>query len=232
MRKFFSNPKLATLGIAVIVLATASNVESQPIYDVCMHKKGGNFNTDGDVEMQFEFEGKRGKTYIYEFNGPQQFWRGQYYEVRSETTVYKNQSDGLVSHRFFWDSSASPRAWSFSCSIYEQNSRGEKGDWVGSVDLYSYQEAALVYAESEKLCTVFDQYYCTIDWDPGLNTLDGYYQGCWYWMSGWPSSGWQYQGDVGSPRYDYGSTSYRWIYYPWFSPPVGPPPPGMNVWCP
>ena len=25
--------------------------------------------------MQFEFEGKRDKTYIYEFYGPQQFWR-------------------------------------------------------------------------------------------------------------------------------------------------------------
>ena len=36
--------KGATLGIAVIAIATASNVEAQPIYDVCMHKDGGNFS--------------------------------------------------------------------------------------------------------------------------------------------------------------------------------------------
>ena len=60
----------------------------------------------------------------------------------------------------------------------------------------------MIYAELEKLCTVFDQYYCTIDWDPGLNTLDDYYQGCWHWIYWTSPHGWQYHGDVGSLRYD------------------------------
>ena len=56
MMQLLPIPKIkATLGIAVIAIATASNVEAQPIYDVCMHKDGGNFNSDGEAEMQFEF---------------------------------------------------------------------------------------------------------------------------------------------------------------------------------
>ena len=39
----------------MIAIATASKVEVQPIYDVCMRKDSGNFDSDGEVEMQFEF---------------------------------------------------------------------------------------------------------------------------------------------------------------------------------
>lgn len=122
--------KLAILGIAVIAIAMASKVEAQPIYDVCMHKEGGNFNSGSEVEMQFEFESKRGKSYIYEFYGPQRVWLSTGdYRISSESRKQKGD-DGLISQTFFWDSSASPQSWRFSCSIYEQNSRGEKGDWL------------------------------------------------------------------------------------------------------
>lgn len=102
--------ELAILGIAVIAIAMASKVEAQPIYDVCIHKEGGNFNSDSEVEMQFEFEGKRGKTYIYEFYGPRRVWLSTGdYRISSESRKQKGD-DGLIFQTFFWDSSASPQS--------------------------------------------------------------------------------------------------------------------------
>ena len=78
---------------------------------------------------------------------------------RSTKIKAKERSRTLL----YWDSSASFQPWSFSCRIYERISRSDRGDLVGSVDLYSYQDAVTVYTNMEKLCSAFGTYYCTID---------------------------------------------------------------------
>ena len=116
---------------------------------------------------------------------------------------------------FYWDHTIPWDWWyGYGCSIYEGafvKGKWLRGSQVASVRFYSYQEAALVYLYG--LSFELSQYYCTIDYDPGLSSLSrhGYTEGCWEWVGEnapvWSKySGWRYHGDHGSLRFDYQSS--------------------------
>ena len=205
---FFQSAAAVVVGIGLLAGSTAGVQAAcnPPVYDVCFHKVGGDFTTDGRVKMEIEFDvplGKRNQQYEI-------VWHGyKYYLNYSDGTEHYHYSDvrkypvygnrTLSYSDFWWDSLAPQRYNNYGCSIYEGktvNGEWVRGRWVASVDFYSYQHAALVYLNTSKLPFSLSQYYCSIDWDPiPTPLLSGYWKGtCW---RGW------YNGDVGSPRFRY-----------------------------
>ncbi len=121
-----------------------------------------------------------------------------------------------LEHTFWFDPSRNREDDPFTCdsygvSIYEYNSSFHPG-----------QAAAYVSVDYEYYSDLFI-YYCTIDWDPVPSGLRSGYSGPGWvrrvrWTAPWPHGrpyyveGWN--GDVGTPRFDYERKCSREISLP------------------
>ena len=106
---------------------------------------------------------------------------------------------------------------SYGCIIYEGdfdwfNGSGAewiRGDWVASVDFYTFHEAASVSIDNSASGLDFglSSYYCSIDWEPLLvDPQYGYFfSGLWHPAARgeFNVNGWVYCGNEGTPRFHY-----------------------------
>ncbi len=207
-----------------------------PVFDVRFHKTSGEgWTADSYVGMDIQFKGESGKKYEVVWHGLKRLfiwdWRRgpRYVFTREDVSDYwypGGFEETLTYDNFYWDHTIPWDWWyGYGCSIYEGktvNGKWVRGNSVASVHFYSYQEAALIYLYG--LPFELNQYYCTIDYEPGLSSLSkhGYTEGCWEWVGPndpvWPKyNGWRYHGDHGSPRFDYESScSYEFDPSPSF----------------
>ena len=223
------------VGVGLLVGSTADVLGQlsrayPPINDVCFHKESGGLASSGYARMIVDFEylpfTKSGQTYEIVWHGLKKIQVGRRLELTyDDVSAYGIPAVLDTSYGDFWWDAYSP--WGgYGCTIYEGHWSGNSGSrtwvrdrWVGSVDFYKYQEAALVYLNSS-LFPYFSlsQYYCTIYWDPTPSRLlHGYSEGYWTYLPNQSPNvnGWYYGGDPGSPRFHYRSD---------FSVTVRPPP--------
>ena len=192
-----------------------------PVYDVCFHKKSGNWRTGGFVGLAIRFRDPSTElTQLYEFqwNGLKRIVVDGVLQDTYESVSYYAPRLGPIGYGKFWWDPSTP--WNnYGLSIYEghfERNRWVRGTQVAQVDFYAYQEAALVYLNTSAASFSLSQYYCTIDYAPSLSApylLHGYTEG--YFEGPFSGGTYRYHGDPGSPRFHYESDC---------SVLVGPPP--------
>ena len=227
--KFEKMAAAVVVGIGLLVGSTG-DVQAAcnpPVFDVCFHKtSGGGWSADGRVGMDIQFKSKSGQTYEVVWHGLKRVfvwsWPFPDWEFTREdrSTFVSGGGEQTISYdNFYWDHTIPWDWWyGYGCSIYKgsyQDGEWVRGSNVATVHFYSYQEASLIYLDNSSSGLPFElsQYYCEVDYEPGLSSLlkYGYTEGCWEWVGlnapVWPKyNGWRYHGDHGSPRFDYESS--------------------------
>ena len=249
---FQSAAVVVVVGIALLVGSNAA-VQAEcdpPIFDVCFHK--ADWSKPGKATMYVEVNlppAESDQRYELVWRGLKKIFNPA---LNRDEVTYRDdpkpgrsasQVENLAYPDFWWPSGMTEDSWEYyGVDIYEGHwdydnpPEGEyrtwvRDTWIGSAQLYSYQEAAEVNLNAS-LFPDFDlwTYYCEIDWDtPLANLRYGYILGSWTYDNS--RQEFYYEGVHGSPRFDYGSScSYEFLprkYVGGFSSysvnPYGPP---------
>lgn len=186
-----------------------------PVFDVCFHKS--NWTSAGYATMYIEVDlppAESGQRYELVWRGLKKIFVDGVLEETYRDDSKPGLSASSVYDKFWWPSWVTKDSYvDYMVEIYEGhwdfgnevNGRPTwvRDTWIGSAQLYSYQEAAEVNLNAS-LYSDFDlwTYYCTIDWDtPLANLRYGYILGSWTYDNS--RQEFFYEGVHGSPRFDY-----------------------------